>query len=213
MIAKTMRILLAAALGVALQAAAQTSNPHAGLAPHPLPYQSKDKNLGTVTCASSLCHGSIIEWKGSSVLQNEYVTWSRVDKHANKAYQVLFNERSKRIVQNLGLKKPAYEEKICLDCHAPASPNGPHAATLEEHTHHAKGSTGSDCVACHMPKIEQTIANVNVRSHTFRFITPAMSDQLEMPNACTGCHTDRTNEWAAEALSGWSGISPWRSAQ
>ena len=26
---------------------------------------------------------------------------------------------------------------------------------------------GSECVACHMPKIEQTIADVNVRSHTF----------------------------------------------
>jgi predicted CXXCH cytochrome family protein len=109
------------------------------------------------------------------------------------------------------LRKPA--ALICFDCHAPNSPNGPHTATIEDHTHHAKGSTGSDCVACHMPKIEQTIANVNVRSHTFKFITPAMSDQLKIPNACTGCHTDRPNEWATEALRGWSGISPWRSAQ
>jgi len=31
--------------------------------------------------------------------------------------------------------------------------NGPHAATIEEHTHHPAGSTGSECVACHMPKI------------------------------------------------------------
>ena len=109
------------------------------------------------------------------------------------------------------LRKPA--AVICLDCHAPRSPNGPHAATLEEHTHHAKGSTGSDCVACHMPKIEQTIANVNVRSHTFRFITPTMSEQLKIPNACTACHTDRSNEWATEALRGWTGFSPWRATQ
>jgi hypothetical protein len=64
-----------------------------------------------------------------------------------------------------------------------------------------------------MPKIEQTIADVNVRSHTFRFITPAMSEQLKIPNACTGCHTDRSNEWATEALKGWTGISPWRTTQ
>ena len=34
-----------------------------------------------------------------------------------------------------------------------------------------------------MPKIQQTIADVNVRSHTFRFVTPATSDALKIPNA------------------------------
>ena len=43
-----------------------------------------------------------------------------------------------------------------------------------------------------MPKIEQTIADVNVRSHTFRFIPPAMTDALKMPNPCTTCHADKT---------------------
>ena len=48
------------------------------------------------------------------------------------------------------LRKPA--ASICLDCHGP-SPNGPQTATIEEyHTHHAKGSAGGECVACHMPK-------------------------------------------------------------
>jgi formate-dependent nitrite reductase cytochrome c552 subunit len=90
------------------------------------------------------------------------------------------------------------------------SPNGPHAATIEQHTHHAAGSPGSDCVACHMPKIAQTIADVNVRSHTFRFITPSESERLKVPNACVGCHTDKTNDWATGQLKQWPGISPWR---
>jgi hypothetical protein len=60
-----------------------------------------------------------------------------------------------------------------LTCHGVNSLNGPHAATLEAHTHHRAGSPGSQCVECHMPKIEQTIANVNVRSHSFKFITPS----------------------------------------
>jgi predicted CXXCH cytochrome family protein len=101
-------------------------------------------------------------------------------------------------------------KQLCLTCHGPSSPNGPHAATIEEHTHHLRGSAGSECVACHMPKIEQTIADVNVRSHTFRFITPGMTDQLKIPNPCTGCHTDRTTDWARKALKEWSGLSPWR---
>jgi predicted CXXCH cytochrome family protein len=72
---------------------------------------------------------------------------------------------------NADLIKPA--NVLCLECHGPKSPNGPHTATIEEHTHHKEGSAGAECAACHMPKIEQTIADVNVRSHTFRFITPA----------------------------------------
>jgi predicted CXXCH cytochrome family protein len=106
------------------------------------------------------------------------------------------------------LIKPARD--LCLTCHGPTSPSGPHAPTLEAHTHHAKESAGSDCIACHMPKIEQTIADVNVRSHTFAFITPTMTKDLKIPNACTACHTDRSAEWAGEALRGWSNLSPWR---
>src|SRR5262245_21590750 len=106
------------------------------------------------------------------------------------------------------LRKPAAQ--LCTDCHGPASPNGPHAATLEQHSRHRAGSAGNECVACHMPKIAQTIADVNVRSHTFRFITPAESEQLKIPNACIVCHKDETNGWASEQLKGWPELSPWR---
>ena len=61
-----------------------------------------------------------------------------------------------------------------------------------------------------MPKIEQTIADVNVRSHTFKFITPAMTDEFKVPNPCTGCHTDKTTAWARDALQSWPDVSPWR---
>ena len=66
------------------------------LGAQPLPYQSPHQTQGTVSCASSLCHGAIETWKDSTVLQNEYVTWSRSDKHA-RSYAVLLNERSKEI--------------------------------------------------------------------------------------------------------------------
>ncbi|HVW83173.1 MAG TPA: cytochrome c3 family protein, partial [Bryobacteraceae bacterium] len=108
---------------------------------------------------------------------------------------------------NADLIKPA--SLMCLECHGPNSPNG-FRGTVEEHTHHAANSKGSDCLACHMPAIEQTIANVNVRSHTFRFITPAMSEKYKIPNACTSCHTDRNNAWATQQLKGWRNFSEWR---
>jgi len=99
---------------------------------------------------------------------------------------------------------------ICQTCHQPGGPNGPRAATLEAHTHHAANSPGSQCVSCHMPKIEVTIADVNVASHTFAFIYPAMTDQYKIPNPCTSCHTDKTTTWATETIRQWPERSPWR---
>jgi predicted CXXCH cytochrome family protein len=109
---------------------------------------------------------------------------------------------------NADLIRPASD--LCVTCHGPSSPNGPHAPTIEAHTHHRAGTPGNECVSCHMPRIEQTIANVNVRSHTFRFITPGMTERDKVPNSCVGCHTDRTNEWATGELRRWSPQSPWR---
>ena len=108
------------------------------------------------------------------------------------------------------LRTPVTE--VCSSCHSPNSPNGPRAATIEEHTHHKADSTGSQCVACHMPRIEQTIANVNVSSHTFQFASPAHTDATQMPNACNVCHTDKDTAWATAALKTWTNRSPWRVA-
>jgi predicted CXXCH cytochrome family protein len=99
---------------------------------------------------------------------------------------------------------------VCLACHGPNTQNGPHAVTIEAHTHHVAGSPGSQCAACHMPKIEQTIVGVNVSSHTFRFVYPDRTDSLKIPNACNVCHTDKSTAWATDALLRWKDRSPWR---
>jgi len=111
---------------------------------------------------------------------------------------------------NADLIKPA--SRMCLECHGPTSPNGPRAATIEAHTHQAAGSAGNECISCHMPAIEQTIADVNVRSHTFRFITPHETDTLKIPNACNLCHKDKTTQWTRDTLRTWSTVSSWRVA-
>jgi predicted CXXCH cytochrome family protein len=107
------------------------------------------------------------------------------------------------------LRKPAAE--ICLDCHGPASPNGPHAITVEEHTHHKAGSPGNQCVACHMPGIEtEGVPGAFVHAHTFRFISPAMTDKYKIPNPCTSCHQGKSTAWAEDAMSHWPESSPWK---
>jgi predicted CXXCH cytochrome family protein len=111
---------------------------------------------------------------------------------------------------NADLRKPP--QQMCLTCHGPRSANGPHTPTLEQHTHHAANSAGSQCINCHMPANAIQLADVNVRSHTFKFIPPSTTDSLKVPNPCTTCHKDKTTKWASDALKTWPEFSPWRVA-
>ncbi|MBB5057734.1 putative CXXCH cytochrome family protein [Granulicella aggregans] len=107
---------------------------------------------------------------------------------------------------------PVSGNALCLGCHNKENPAGL-KGTVEEHTHHAANSPGSQCTACHMPRIEQTIKGNAVAAHTFRFITPTAMEQSGIPSACTSCHTGKSNAWATKALVSWSTASPWRVAQ
>nr|HEX4315349.1 cytochrome c3 family protein [Kofleriaceae bacterium] len=100
------------------------------------------------------------------------------------------------------LVAPATE--VCRQCHDPAGPRGPRAPTIEAHTHHRADSPGSECVACHMPAIEQTLGDVMVRSHTFRIVTPELTVSSKIPNPCTvSCHADKSPAWAIGAMQAW----------
>jgi hypothetical protein len=61
-----------------------------------------------------------------------------------------------------------------------------------------------------MPAIEEILPSVNVHAHTFRFITPAETEALKIPNACALCHADKAPTWAADVLKNWKERSPWR---
>jgi predicted CXXCH cytochrome family protein len=107
------------------------------------------------------------------------------------------------------LRKPATE--ICASCHSPNNQNGPHTATIEEHTHHAANSPGSQCVACHMPKILPELpGGPFVSTHTFHFVSPQQTDAMQIPNACNACHKDKDTAWAGKQLAGWKTVSVWR---
>jgi Cytochrome c554 and c-prime len=163
-----------------------------------LPYETKAMNLGVVNCASSLCHGSASPWKDSNILQNEYITWSRVDKHATRAYAVLFEERSKRIAQNLGLKEPAHQAKLCLDCHAY---NPPPAQRGERF----KVADGVSCEACHGP------AEPWIRSHVAPGATHAdnvahglypTNEPVAQARLCLACHFGNKDQFVTHRMMG-----------
>ena len=106
--------------------------------------------------------------------------------------------------------------QLCLGCHTKDNPAGL-KGTVQEHTHHAANSAGSQCTACHMPNIAQTLMNpkdgtVFVASHTFRFLTPTQTRNAAIPNPCTTCHQDKSIAWATDQLRAWTTTSPWRVA-
>ena len=107
---------------------------------------------------------------------------------------------------------PLSGNALCLSCHTKENPSGLHG-TVSEHTHHAEGSAGSQCTACHMPRIELTVKDNFVAAHTFRFISPLETEQSGIPNPCTSCHKDKSTTWAKSQLRQWTSISPWIVAQ
>jgi predicted CXXCH cytochrome family protein len=111
-----------------------------------------------------------------------------------------------------------YAEKVvCTDCHDPhslklvAEGNALctqcHQATLfndRSHTHHAAGTPASRCVSCHM--VETTYMRFDPRrDHGFHIPRPDLSRDTGVPNACTRCHTDRSDDWAYERIVEWFG--------
>jgi len=99
--------------------------------------------VGVASCANSGCHGSTQPLNATKVLQNEYFTWLNTDRHAG-TYNILFDERSARIARNMRLRKRAYEEKVCLDCHTTNVPANLVAGQVDV-------EDGVQCEACHGP--------------------------------------------------------------
>jgi tetratricopeptide (TPR) repeat protein len=85
---------------------------------------------------------------------------------------------------------------VCASCHAPAKYDA------AAHTRHAPGSAGTQCAACHMPTTTYMIVDPR-HDHSLRIPRPDRSVALGVPNACNGCHADRTAAWAAERVAAW----------
>jgi len=161
-----------------------------------LPQHDGLKHLGVASCAASMCHGSTIPRTGSDVLQNEYITWSREDAHA-QAYQTLLTPASQKIADKLGLKN-AHEASVCLDCHADN--------VKEEHRGEKfQISDGIGCEACHGG------AENYISSHTNRELT---RDEhilkgllpIDRPNVrakvCLSCHLGNKDKFASHDIMG-----------
>ncbi|MGV0034636.1 MAG: multiheme c-type cytochrome [Candidatus Azotimanducaceae bacterium WSBS_2022_MAG_OTU7] len=82
--------------------------------------------------------------------------------------------------------------KLCAQCHNPSSYD------TSKHLLHAAGSPGAACVDCHMPEVTYMQVD-DRRDHKFGIPRPNLAS-IGMPNACNGCHRDKTPEWAVTQL-------------
>jgi hypothetical protein len=88
----------------------------------------------------------------------------------------------------------AAPDRQCTGCHRSLATG----AALAAHAHHDPAGAGARCVSCHMPRIVYGVLDVH-RSHRIEVPDPARDAAAGRPDACTGCHVDRTAAWAEAA--------------
>lgn len=105
---------------------------------------------------------------------------------------------------------PVENNALCMQCHSAPGRTMALTGVLSPvidptaHSRHPEGSTGNQCVSCHMPT-----ANYMVRSprhdHGWLKPDPLMTKELGIPNSCNGCHSDQTVDWAIAHTDDWYG--------
>jgi hypothetical protein len=105
--------------------------------------------VGAVSCAAAACHNANGP-RGSR--GSEYTTWITTDPHRN-AYAVLLAPRSQRIEKNLGTRKEAAQDILCLNCHVHPDMDASLAAVLggEGDRFQTAVGFGFGCESCHGP--------------------------------------------------------------
>lgn len=143
--------------------------------------------VGVAGCTAASCHG------GKSLIGGEASAWLTRDVAHRRAYDVLFNDTSLRMAQQLGLKA-AHTEARCLACHSTtASLHG------VEHGERFAIEYGVGCESCH------GAAGTWVTRHTersWRSLSPDSKSALGFRDlrsltvraeSCVACHVGSPN--------------------
>jgi len=150
---------------------------------------------GVASCTNSGCHGSTLPLNSTRILQNEFYTWLNNDRHA-QAYNVLFNDRSARIARNMRLRKRAYEEDACLDCHTTNVPASAVSGKIDV-------EDGIQCEVCHGPAGGWRDTHADEGWTHEQSVARGMIDVRRISAraaVCTACHVGNAKKEVAHEL-------------
>ncbi len=104
---------------------------------------------------------------------------------------------------------PVANNQLCQQCHAAPGrvlPGGARAVPIDPtaHSHHADGSAGNSCVACHMPTTTYMQRSPR-HDHGWLKPDPLLTKELGIPNACANCHQDKPADWSIAKADEWYG--------
>ena len=97
---------------------------------------------------------------------------------------------------------------LCTQCHSETPrPDFPTltARRYDDPEHHFHDDV--QCVDCHMPS-RVYMGVDDRRDHGFRVPRPDLTLRFDVPNACNGCHEDRSPAWAADEIARRTGGPP-----
>jgi Cytochrome c554 and c-prime len=163
-----------------------------------VPHHGSADHLGVASCASAACHGAVTPAQGGTVLQNEYTTWQTDDAHA-KAYNLLFDERSRLIARKLGLEA-AHTAKVCLDCHADnvaEERRGPEFQLTDGVGCEACHGGAEDWIRLHTVSDNPTSHQRNLAAGLYPADDPVMRAEL-----CLSCHLGDQTKLVTHRLMG-----------
>lgn len=160
-----------------------------------IPAEDGRVHHGVASCAGSTCHGSVRQFEGSNILHNEFITWTREDRHA-KAYQTLLSKESRRIAQKLGIGAP-HTEALCLDCHADNVAEKFRGAKFQI-------SDGIGCESCHGGSekwLNSHVKKTDHRQNIKQGLYPT-EDLQARAELCLSCHYGNNNKFVTHRIMG-----------
>lgn len=105
---------------------------------------------------------------------------------------------------------PVENNALCMQCHSAPGRQMPLTGVLSPvidptaHSRHPAGSTGNQCVSCHMPTTNYMVRSPR-HDHGWLKPDPLMTKELGIPNSCNGCHSDESVDWAIAHTDAWYG--------
>ncbi len=100
-----------------------------------------------------------------------------------------------------GFVAPKENNTLCMQCHGTGKLDSP-LINPTVHSRHSAGSSGNSCIECHMPT-RTYMARDPRHDHGFTIPDPQLSLEMGIPNACSSCHSDQDDQWAAEQFDKW----------